>query len=244
MTRLTASPAASQALYRRKIEERAQLVRGRVEAMPGAGLQAKMDSVDNRIRLAHYTIASDLMDQIDEALERHRQALVDAEIAAAGQAQDQLLRERGIETETVGVVRSRDGWVWLTTRKPARLSADQIATGNQYQALYAAAHRDTLSTSANDNSCGDLTIAQIKANMEARHAMRAKLSAVRAHIVGATGSDRLAGLLEAVCGHGEMLRHLAGSDDRRAAAYEVELRLALDMAAVAFKMAGKREEVA
>lgn len=244
MTRLTASPAASQALYRRRIEERAKLVRGRVEAMPGAGLQAKMDSVDNRIRLLHLSIASDLLDQIDEGLERHKQALADAEMAAAGQAQDQLLAERGVSTETVGVVRTRDGWQWLTSRKPARLSAAQIATGDQYAALYAAAHRDTLSTSANDNACGDLTIAQLKASAEARHVMRQKLAGVRAHISTATGSDRLASLLESVCGKGDTLRSLAGNDERKASAYEVELRLALDMAAVAFKMVGKREEAA
>jgi len=238
MTTLKASPAASQALYRKKVEERARIVRGRVEAMPGAGLQAKMDSVDNRIRLLHLAQASELMDQIDDALERHQQALEDAEMAAAGQAQDQLLAERGLETVDVGAVRSRDGWVWLTTRKPARLSADQISIGNRYGALYLGANRDTLSTvSANDNALMDDPRNPVDVLAECRR----NLARIQRHIIDATGSERLVSLLDAVCGRGETLRSLAGNDDRKANGYEVELRIALDMAGVAFKMGGKRD---
>ena len=239
MTTLKASPAASQALYRKKVEERARIVRGRVEALPGAGLQAKMDSVDNRIRLLHLAQASELMDQIDYALYRLQQALQDAEMAAAGQAQDQLLAERGVETVDVGSVLSRSGWVWVTTRKPARLSADQISVGNRYGALYLGANRDTLSTvSANDNALMDDPRNPVDVLAECRR----NLSRIQRHIIDATGSERLVALLDAVCGRGETLRSLAGNDDRKAAVYETELRIALDMAGVAFKMGGKRDD--
>lgn len=241
---LAASATARIALRRKQLIDRAALVRGRCECHPGAGQQAKIDSVDNRLRLAHYDIAADLMDQIDASLDRHRRQLEEADMAAAGQAQDQLLAERGVETFETGSVRSRDGWQWLTSRKPARLSAQQIATGDQYAALYSAAHRDTLSTSANDNAGGDLSIQQLKDQAEARHVMRQKLAGVRAHLTAATGSERLANLLECVCGRGETLRGMAGGDERKAATYETELRIALDMAAVAFKMAPKREAAA
>lgn len=237
MTTLKATAAQAQALHRRKVEERAQIVRGRVEAMPGAGLLPKMSAVENRIALLHFDVASDLMDQIDDALERHRDALADAAMAAAGQAQDQLLAERGIETEAVGVVRTRDGWIWLKTRTPPRLSSDQVSTGDRYSALYLGANRDTLSTvGANDNGLLDG-----KDPVEVLSDCRAKLGKVQRHIIDATGSERLVSLLDAVCGRGETLRSLAGNDDRKAGAHEVELRLALDMAGVAFKMGGRTE---
>lgn len=245
MTRLKANAAQSIALERRRLTERAALVRGRIEATPGCGLLPKMASVENRMQMLQFGTAKTLLDEIDDTLEAFRQKQADAELAQAGQKQDELLAERGVETFAVGAVRARDGWRWLTSRKPARLSAVQIATGDRYAALYASAQRDGLSTSANDNAVGgDLTVQQIKAAAELRHAQRQAIEAVHAHIAWATGSDRLAGLLEAVCGQGETLRQLAGQDDRRAAAVEVELRLALDMAAVAFKAAQKREEAA
>ena len=73
---------------------------------------------------------------------------------------------------------------------------------------------------------------------------RRNLARVQRHIIDATGSERLVALLDAVCGRGETLRSLAGNDDRKANGYEVELRIALDMAGVAFKMGGKREDAA
>jgi hypothetical protein len=64
---------------------------------------------------------------------------------------------------------------------------------------------------------------------------REELARVRSHINRATGSDRLSELLDMVCGEGHTLRTLAGNDDRKASAKEVELKVALDMAGVAFR---------
>lgn len=230
MTTLKASAAASQALYRKQIDERARIVRGRVEAMPGAGLQAKMDSVDNRIRLLHLAQASELMDQIDDALERHRQALVDADMAAAGQAQDQLLAERGVETVSVGVVRTRDGWIWLKNKN--RVSSERAAIGDRYLAIYRGAQRDMLAASgANDNGGGGGHEALIHhlsvAVKDLRH--------IQNHISGATGSGRLVALLDAVVGRGETVRDRAGGDKELTAILTDQLCLALDMAGVAMR---------
>lgn len=244
MTTLTATPAQRVALDRRKLESRLVAVRGRAEALPHLNLGGLLAGAQNKLDLFKFKDCSDALDDVDDRIERHQRSLEEAEMAAAGQAQDQLLAERGVETVVEGVAKTRDGWRWLTSRRPARLSAAQISTGDQYAALWTAAHRDGLSTSANDNGAVEPTIGQIKDQIEARHAMREKLQSVRAHITVATGSERLAGLLDAVCGRGETLRSLAGGDDRKAGAYEVELRLALDMAGVAFKMGGKREDAA
>jgi len=245
MTTIKATAAQSIALERRRLADRTALVRGRVEATPGCNLLPKVANVENRLRLMQFAVAKTLLDEIDDTLEDIRRKAAEADHAQSGRQQDQLLAERGVETFEVGSVRARDGWRWLTSRKPARLSAVQISTGDRYSSVYASAHRDGLSTSANDNALGgDLTIQQVKAAAEQRHAQRQVVEAIHAHIARATGSARLAGLLEAVCGRGETPRQLAGNDDRKAAAVEVELRLALDMAAVAFKMLPKREEAA
>lgn len=245
MTTLKATPAQSIALERRRLTDRAALVRGRVEATPGCNLLPKIANVENRMRLMQFAMAKTLLDEIDDTLEEARRKASENDLAQSARQQDALLAERGVETFEVGAVRARDGWQWLTSRKPARLSAVQIATGDRYGALYAAAHRDGLSTSANDNAGGgDLTVQQVLAVAELRHGQRQALEAVHAHIARATGSDRLASLLEAICGRGETPRQLAGNDDRRAAAIEVELRMALDMAAVAFKMAPRTGEAA
>ncbi|WEK56470.1 MAG: hypothetical protein P0Y52_07845 [Candidatus Brevundimonas phytovorans] len=245
MTTIKATAAQSIALERRRLTDRAALVRGRVEATPGCNLLPKIANVENRLKLMQYGVAKTLLDEIDDTLEDLRRKADESELAQACRQQDELLAERGVETFEVGAVRARDGWQWLTSRKPARLSAVQIATGDRYAALHASAHRDGLSTSANDNGGGgDLTVQQVMAAAELRHAQRQALAAVHAHIARATGSERLAALLEAVCGRGSTPRQLAGNDDRKAAAVEVELRLALDMASVAFKMTPRMGEAA
>ena len=128
--------------------------------------------------------------------------------------------------------------MWIKTRTPPRLSAAQISTGDRYATTYRAAHRDTLSTSANDNGM-EPALDPVEALRQARQ----RLSRVQRHIIDATGSDRLVALLDAICGRGETIRAMAGNDDRLSGAYGVELRLALDMAGVAFKV-GKREDAA
>lgn len=236
MTTLKSSPAAAQALYRRQVVDRARIVRGRVEATPGAGLFRRIAAVENRLALLQFDQAARMMDQIDADLDRHHQAVVAADMAAAGQAQDQLLAERDVETFEYGSVRSRDGWIWLKSRKPQRLTADQSDTGDRFAALYRAASRDALSTSANDNG------GQGKADsLDALAAARGKLAHIARHISDATGSGRLHGLLVDICGRGETLRALAGGDDRKASSLEADLKTALDMARVAFRTLPKDE---
>jgi hypothetical protein len=237
MNTLRATPDTRRALDRRKLESRLIAVQGRAEALPQLNLGGLLAGASNRLQLFQFQAAADLLDDVDDRIARHMAVLEESEMAAAGQAQDQLLADRGVETVVEGVAKTRDGWRWLTSRNPRRLSSDQISTGNRYCALYLAANRDTLSTvSANDNALAP----------EPRNAVdelakaRSNLARVQRHISDATGSERLVGLLDSVCGRGETLRSLAGGDDRKAGAYEVELRLALDMAGVAFK--GKREE--
>lgn len=245
MTTIKANAAQAVALERRRLTDRAALVRGRVEATPGCNLLPKIANAENRLRLMQFAIAKTLLDEIDDTLEDMKRKTLDAEVADAGREQDSLLAERGVETFELGSVRARDGWKWLISRKPARLSPTQIATGDRYATLYAAANRDGLSTSANDNmGGGERTPQQVKAAAERRHAQRQAIEAIHVHIARSTGSGRLASLLEAVCGTGETPRQLAGGDDRKTAAVEVELRLALDMAAVAFRMAPRNEEAA
>ena len=240
MTTLKATAAASQALERRKLQSWLQAVRSRAEALPQLNLGGLLAGAQNKLDLLRFADCAAMLDDIDDRIERHRPDLADAEMVAAGQAQEQLLAERGIETVDVGVAKSRDGWQWLTSRKPRRLSPDQISTGDRYSALYLGANRDTLSTvGANDNGLLDG-----KDPVEVLSDCRAKLGKVQRHIIDATGSERLVALLDAVCGRGETLRFLAGNDDRKANGYEVELRIALDMAGVAFKMGGKREGAA
>lgn len=236
---LKASPDARKALDRRKLESRLIAVQGRAEALPQLNLGGLIAGAWNKLNLLLFDACSDTLDDVDARIEKHQEDLAKAEMAAAGQAQAQLLEARGVETFDVGVAKARDGWKWLTSRKPRRLTTDQVITGDRYCALYLAANRDTLSTvEANDNGFA----AEPKNAVDELAKARAALDRVQRHISDATGSDRLVALLDAVCGRGETLRYLAGGDDRKAGAYEVELRLALDMAGVAFRVAPKRED--
>ncbi|MFC5370917.1 hypothetical protein ACFPIF_00020 [Brevundimonas faecalis] len=245
MTKLKATPAQAVALERRRLVDRTALVRGRIEATPGCGLMPKLANVESRLKLLQYGVARVLLDEIDDTLEAIRAKTAETEQAQSAREQDALLADREVETFEVGVARARDGWRWLTSRKPARLSAAQISTGDRYSALYASAHRDGLSTSANDNGVNaDPTIQQVRALAELRHNHRQALAAVQAHIQRSTGSGKLGALLDAVCGRGESPRELVGKDDRKAAVVEAELRVALDMATVAFKMIAPREDAA
>lgn len=237
MTKLQAPAAARIALEWRKLEERAAVVRGRVEAMPRAYQDGPMRAAENRIALRQMEKARDLLDGIDAKLEEHIEALTAQEMAAAGEQQARLLAERGIETFDGGTVKHRDGWQWLTTRKPPRLSYDEIDAGNDYARLYALAMQDTLSISSNDNTGSDGDGREFAGLRNRR-----RMDAIQRHLTEATGATRLVALLDAVCGRGETLRHLAGDDERKAAGYEVELRIALQMAGVAFKILREKEK--
>jgi hypothetical protein len=79
MTRLTASPAASQALYRRKVTDYGALIRGRVEAYPAlARLMSKLSVAENKLKQGDCAEAERLFRELDSSVERHEQDLVDA----------------------------------------------------------------------------------------------------------------------------------------------------------------------
>lgn len=244
MTKLVAKQNARIALEWRKLEERASLIRGRVEAMPKAYQDGPMRAAENRIALRQMDKARELLDGIDAKLDEYVRAQAAAEMAAAGEEQARLLAERGVETFDDGIVKRRDGWAWLTSRKPPRLSADEISAGTTYGQIYARALQDGLSVGSNDNAGGGdpntLVPPQVLMGIE----NKARLDAVRRHISDATGSPRLVALLDAVCGRGEMLRAIAGDDDsRKALILETEMRLALQMAAVGIKIMRDRERL-
>ncbi len=238
MIKLVANQDARAALEWRRLSDRAAILRGRVEALPKAYQDGPMRAAENRIALRQMDKAKEFLDGIDAKLEEFVSAQAAEEMAAAGAEQDRLLAERGVETFDTGAVKARDGWQWLITRKPPRLTYDEIDAGNDYVRLYCAAMRDTLSVGSNDNAGGD---GQSREDTALKS--RTRLDAVQAHITGAMGSGRLVALLDAVCGRGETLRHLAGDDDRKAAGYEVELRIALQMAGVGIKMMREREKL-
>lgn len=237
MNKLQSTPAARIALEWRKLEERAAVVRGRVEALPKAYQDGPMRTAENRIALRQMDKARELLDGIDEKLEEHIQKQVEAEMELAGEEQARLLAARGVETFDSGTVKSRDGWQWLTTRNPPRLSYDEIDAGNDYARLYALAMQDTLSISSNDNLGGDGDGREFSGLKNRR-----RMESIQRHLTDATGSTRLVALMDAVCGRGETLRQLAGDDERKAAGYEVELRIALQMAGVAFKILREKEK--
>lgn len=239
MTTLKATATARIALERRKLEGRLMAVRGRAEALPQLNLGGLLAGAENRLSLLQFDRCAEMLNDVDSRIEKHQADLTAAEMAAAGQAQDQLLAQRGVETAMDGSTRTRDGWRWLKSRRPPRLSSTQIITGDRFAALWVAANRDTLSTSANDNGSESKVDA-----LDALSAAKAKLGRLARHFDDAMGSERLFDLLANVCGRGETLRALAGGDDRRAAGYEIELKLALDMAAAAFRARDSREEAA
>lgn len=239
MTKLQSSPAARIALEWRKLEDRAAVVRGRVEALPRAYQDGPMRQAENRIALRQMDKARELLDGIDEKLEEHIEAQTAAELAAAGEEQARLLAERGIETFDGGTVKHRDGWQWLITRKPPRLTYDEIDAGNDYARLYALAMQDTLSISSNDNTGGDGDGREFAGLRNRR-----RMDGIQKHITEATGSTRLVALLDAICGRGDTLRHVAGGDDRKAAGYEAELKIGLQMVSVAFKIMREKDKKA
>lgn len=238
MTTLKASPAARHALDRRRLESRFLAVQSRASALPHLNLGGLLAGAENKLNLLMFDACADILDDIDSRIERHMEALKEADMAAAGQAQDQLLAERGVETASVGSVRTRDGWMFLKSRTPPRLTPEQITAGDRYAGIYRAAQRDTLRVSgANDNGDGtgpnpvDLLSTALK---DLRH--------VQGHISSATGSSDLVVLLDAVCGRGETVRDRCDGDKVKTAVQEAHLRVALDMAAVAMRSLPSEEE--
>lgn len=233
MTRMTAKAEARVALERRKLIDRAEIVRGRAEAFHQLQLGRLVAQVDQALSLAFYTKAADLLDDIDDRIQRHMADIEAADLARAGQMQDQLLGDRGVETHRTGAVRTRDGWRIVCSAN--RLTPRQVRAGDMFRAQWDCAHRDGLS-SANDNGAGG------EVDMiQRRVAARERLMQVRAAIRYATGSEGLYALLSMVCGEGHTLRQIgrqsqARDKEREALIMEGDLRVALDMTAQALDL--------
>jgi hypothetical protein len=236
-TLLKASPSAREALRRRTVSDLAALIRGRVECYPGAGLTPKLTSAENKIALARYDDAEKALREIDDSIAAYEQALVDEEMAAAGRRQDQLLAERGIDTDRdrKSGVGARHGFMWL--ERKGRVTGHRREAGQRWGQDYALASAYSLRSCLNDNvrGGGNGDADQVRL-VEARN----RLDAASDHIQSATGSLALVALMDAVCGRGESCREIAKGDKVLAAVHEAELMIALDMAAVAYDIRRER----
>lgn len=231
MTTIKANAAQSIALERRRLTDRAALVRGRVEATPGCNLLPKIANVENRMRLMQFGVAKTLLDEIDDTLEDLR-LKAEAQAMQQGSAeQDRLLADNGADTaRTASGAGMRHGLLWLIQK--ARLTPTRRTSGQRWSDDYSLVRTDGLRSCLNDNDGGGGSVEPKRD--EKRIAAMQRLDRARYHIGCATGSTRLADLLDAVCGRGETLRSLALGDKDQAERLEVELMIALDMAAVSF----------
>ncbi|MBD3817909.1 MAG: hypothetical protein IE912_03205 [Brevundimonas diminuta] len=233
MTRLKATPEQATALERRRLTDRAALIRGRVEATPGCGLMPKVCAVENRMRLLQFGAARQMMNEIDDTLEEQRLKAAAEEARRAGEEQDDLLQTQGIDTaRTSSGAGARHGLLWLIQK--GRLTPMRKVAGQRWSDDYSLVRSDGVRSCLNDNVRGPVT--ETLRLEEKRAAAQQRLEAARGRIRQTTGSDRLADLLDAVCGRGSSLRALAGGDKVKAAQMEAELGVALDMAAVSYEI--------
>lgn len=233
MTRLKATPEQAVALERRRLIDRAALIRGRVEATPGCGLMPKVCAVENRMRLLQFGVARQMMNEIDDALEARRLEAEGEEARRAGEEQDDLLQAQGIETaRTASGAGARHGLLWLIQK--GRLTPMRKVAGQRWSDDYSLVRTDGVRSCLNDNVRGAGAAAMRLEEKKA--AAQQRLSSARFRIRLMTGSDGLADLLDAVCGRGISLRALAGGDKVKAAQKEAELGIALDMAAVSYEL--------
>jgi len=233
MTRMKATAEQAVALERRRLTDRAALIRGRVEATPGCGLMPKVCAVENRMRLLQFGVALQMMNEIDDALEERRLKTAAEEARRSGEEQDDLLQAQGIETaRTASGAGARHGLLWLIQK--GRLTPMRKVAGQRWSDDYSLVRTDGVRSCLNDNVRGvggnDMRLEEKKA------AAQQRLSSARSRIRLTTGSDGLADLLDAVCGRGISLRALAGGDKVKAAQKEAELGVALDMAAVSYDL--------
>lgn len=231
MTTIKATAAQSIALERRRLTDRAALVRGRVEATPGCNLLPKIANVENRLRLMQFAVAKTLLDEIDDTLEDMRQKAEVSVVQQSSAEQDTLLAARGAETaRTASGAGMRHGLLWLIQK--GRLTPVRRTAGQRWSDDYSLIRTDGLRSCLNDNAPGG-GATDLRPD-EKRIAATQRLDRARYHIRCATGSTRLADLMDAVCGRGETLRSLASGDKDRAERLEVELMIGLDMAAVSY----------
>lgn len=218
-------------LARRKIAERLAIVRGRVEVDRDCGFMPLIEKAEIQLHLLDLRGCDDIIKRVDESLARREQERVDARVANDIDEQSVLLAQRGVKTEKVGGINSRDGFVWL--ERKSRLSSDQLSTGKTIRVLYDRSTWDGLRSKAgNDNGSGDgATYLPSQACLEAKDQLRH----VKDRMNAAAGSDGPFDLVIAVCGVGATLATIAGGDERRAIVLEGQLALALDMANVALE---------
>lgn len=229
MSRMIATPAQRMAAEVQTLRARAASARSRSEAFPAAGQSAKVNHIENRIQKGTISDVGRSIDEVHEAIDLHIQRLNDAEVQAASERQDKLLSERGVETVTAkNGHRSRDGWAWLRAR--AALAPEQRDTGDRWGWDYAETRGDGMKSCLNDAVRGATSSDPATRKYDAAK----RLSEARRHIRHATGGERLADILDAVCGRGETVREMAGGDDRKTMCLTTEAKIALDMAAVSY----------
>lgn len=234
MTRLTAKPETQVALEWRKLINRANLARGRVEATPGAHMQGPMRTADNLIGLRKFDKAVEALNRVDDGLEDYRRNEAEREMREAAAEQDAGFSAKGVDTvRTTTGSGKRHGMLWLIDKK--RLTGHRKRAAEAWSADFALVRTFSLRSCLNDNApCGaanddmDTTAAKRAADARTRQAN------ARAHIIAATGTARLADLIDAVCGRGEYIRALAGNDQTKAMVMEAELGVALDLAAISY----------
>ena len=230
---LAATPRMASALVKRQLGERLAVLRARIETDPGCGQASRLRHAEQALLHARVEAAGALAQDIESALD-HRAETAATEAGLAEQAR--LAEGRGTPTaRTAKGPPTRDGFLWLARK--GRLTPHRFEAGGRFGRLYARARSDGIrSALAND---GPGPTGEVDSPLAARARAAAALAAVNHHIVRAVGGEAGAGLfalLEAVPGRGETLREAAGGEDRKAAALEVQLMTALDMAAVQFGM--------
>lgn len=232
MTTLRAKDVARISLDWKKLEARSALLRGRVEAKPGAGMEGPMKSAESHIRARFMDKATEALERVTDGLEAYDRKVLDTENRQSAEAQDKDLATKGIDTlRTATGVGQRHGMLWLIEKK--RLTGDRRRAAEAWSVDYAMVQQDSLRSCLNDNGRGG-SDGPSQSIIEKRVAASHRLKRVRSHIVASTGSARLADLAEAVCGRGDNVRALAGGSQALADRTETELMIALDMAAVSY----------
>lgn len=229
---MTAKDTARIALQWRKIEARAALLRGRVEATPGAGMDGVLRAADQHIKARFMERALDALDRIDSGLLSFAERETERQEREAAAAHDKELEVTGVDTHrTTTGVGQRHGMIWLVEKK--RLTGDQRRAAEAWAADYSLVRSDGLKSCLNDNAKGG-SDGPSQHFIERKAAARYRLDRARDHLRQATGSNRLANLIDAVCGRGDTVRSIAGGDKDKAAIVEAELMVALDMAGVSY----------
>lgn len=229
---LTAKQSARVALQWRKIEARASALRGRVEVSPGAGMDGVMRAADQHIKARFMDRAVEALDRITDGLIAFEEKEMKRREREAAAAQDRELEAKGIDTSRTSTgVGQRHGMIWLIEKK--RLSGDRRRVAEAWSADYALVQSHGLKSCLNDNAKG-ASEGPSQQFIERRAAARYRLDRAHDHLRHATGSGRLANLIDAVCGRGDSVRSLAGGNQTVAERMEAELMIALDMACVSY----------